>query len=85
MALSTLAQRLLNVHATTPNGLFYADEVLGSLFRESDLKLLDQAYEELARAGLMQEAGVTISYFGSPKNLYRITEDGRKEAKPTAA
>jgi hypothetical protein len=85
MPISDLAQRLLNAHAKEPNKIYYADEVLGGMFRESDLEQLDAAYRELEDAGLMQKASVTISYFGMPKGLLRITKKGSRKAKSTAA
>jgi hypothetical protein len=84
--LSPLAQRLLQVHAQRPKQLFYAaTEALGSMFPSSQLSQLDQAYEELSGAGLMEAAGPIVSYFGVPKRLYRVTNEGARMAQEPAA
>ena len=85
MAISNLARRALIEHAKEPDKIFYADKVLGGMFGDSDIDQLDAAYKDLEANKLMESAGATISYFGAPKNLYRITEKGKQEAKPTAA
>src|SRR3990172_7783459 len=84
MQLSELAQRVLRAHAREPNRIYYADEVLGSMFRDSDEEQLDQAYRELEASKLMEKSGATISYFGRLKSLYRITEEGSQMAKSNA-
>jgi DNA-binding HxlR family transcriptional regulator len=74
--LTELSEQLLRTHAQRPNQLFYGVDVLGGLFRDTDLARLDETYNELARAGLMERSGSVVSYFGMPKTLYRITEKG---------
>lgn len=80
MVLSNLAHDLLEVHARQPKQLFYAVEVLGSMFRDSDLQQLDEAYRELETNKFMEYANFVVSYFGSPKRLYRITQEGSRAA-----
>lgn len=80
MPLSTLSQRLLRNHAASPDYRSYEVEALGSMFRESDLSLLDAAYEELIKEGLIAKSNSVVSYFGRPTPLYEITDKGMKYA-----
>jgi hypothetical protein len=76
VTISTLSEELLRLHAHQPQHLFYGSEVLGSLYYQSELGQLDEAYKELVEAGLMERSGSVISFFGSPKTLHRITNRG---------
>jgi len=80
MMISDFARQLLQGHAERPNDLFYGVDVLGSFFRDVDLERLDSAYKELANAGLLDSSGAVVTFFGSPKSLYRLTDSGAKEA-----
>ena len=80
MAISQMSERLLREHARRANQLFYGLEVLGSLFRDTDVNRLDQAYAELADAKLMESSGVEFSYFGARKTFFRITSAGLERA-----
>ena len=85
MALSQLAQRLLELHAERPEQLFYGVDVLGSLFRDPAIARLDAAYRELEQAHLMQPTGQEITYFGEPERLFRLTPAGAAAAREPAA
>ena len=76
MTISPFAEQLLRLHAQRPNVLFYGLDVLGGIFRDKEVELLDKTYEELAKAGLMEQSRSLVSYFGTPKTLYRLTEAG---------
>jgi len=80
MEISDFARRLLQAHATHPNQLFYAIDLLGSFYRDSDLRRLDAAYDELHAGSLIAKSGAVVSFFGEPKALYRITQAGIEEA-----
>ncbi|HEY2586781.1 MAG TPA: hypothetical protein VGI81_13640 [Tepidisphaeraceae bacterium] len=80
MELSDTARMVLQAHANEPARPFYGIDLLGSFYRDTDLRRLDAAYDELRQAGLLSKAGGIISYFGEPKSLYRITDEGIKEA-----
>lgn len=80
MRISPLARCLLEAHANHPQLSFYGTDVLGSMFREKDLERLDNAYEELERANLMERSNTIISFFGESKYLYRVTKTGKQEA-----
>jgi len=83
--LSDLAQRLLRVHAQRPDVLLYGVQALGGLFRESDMDWLDTAYAELEKAGLVENSGSAVSFFGTPRTLYRITDRGAEVAAQGSA
>jgi len=85
MAISQLAAQLLKDHALRSSNLFYDVDVLGPMFRDAALDRLDAAYTELVEAGLMEPAGVVISYFGVPKGLHRLTVAGRHQAAAEAS
>ena len=77
MALSELAQQLLQLHAGNPNRLFYGIDVLGSFYREADIDRLDNAYRELADMGLfLDTSSAVVSFFGVPCRLYKINTKG---------
>lgn len=80
MPLSSLSQRLLRMHAARPDHQFYGVRALGSMFPESDLALLDAAYDELVKEGLIAKSNDVVSYFGRPTPLYAITDEGAKHA-----
>jgi hypothetical protein len=80
MALSELAERLLREHARHPRELFYGIDLLGSFFRDADVQRLDEAYEQLLASELVERSGTTVSFFGVPKSLYRITQEGANHA-----
>lgn len=84
-ALSQLAQRVLSAHAQEPQRVFYAVDLLGGMYRDSDIDRLDKAYQELAEAGLMQDTGVEVSFFGAPKHLFRVTDKGESSTSRHAA
>lgn len=81
MEKTDLSIRVLRDHAADPNLLFYDVDALGSMFRDGDLQLLDRTYSELASSGHMQPSGTFISFFGSPKRLYKITPSGIELAR----
>lgn len=83
-ALSSLALLLLRSMAEQPARIEYNTRVLGGGFREADVDRLDQAYAELAQAGLIAKAGPFLSFFGVPKALFRITPAGERLAKEAA-
>lgn len=83
--ISNLAMRLLRTHAANPGRYAYETSVLGSIFRDADLDRLDQAYVELKEQNLMENAGVTVSYFGVPKALLKVTQLGLAEAAKGSA
>ncbi|HJZ91568.1 MAG TPA: hypothetical protein VKE40_11905 [Gemmataceae bacterium] len=75
--LSPMAQALLRGHQ--PNVPAYLScEALGGTFREGDLKRIDDAYEELVRAGLMERTSATLTVLPRiVRNSFRLTADGR--------
>lgn len=75
--LSPLARTLLVAMAANPERIEYNTMVLGGAFEDPDLERLDDAYNELADAGLAEKTTATISFFGAPKVLYRISEAGK--------
>jgi hypothetical protein len=77
MPLSNLAQEVLELHAGRPRDLFYGVDALGSMYHDSDIKRLDEVYRQLAEMGLIEQSNVVVSFFGEPKNLYRITSAGQ--------
>lgn len=82
--LSELAMALLRDMASAPNRVEYNTRVLGGSFRDADVARLDEAYSQLEQKGLIQRAGVVVSFFGSPKPLYRITDGGKQRAGAAA-
>jgi hypothetical protein len=85
MPSSELAERLLRLHVDRRGQLFYGTDVLGSIFRDRDIVRLDDAYRELETLGFMEPAGPFISYFGDPKRIYRVTEEGAKHVAQGSA
>jgi len=85
MAISQLAIEVLRDHGKRPAHMFYDVDVLGPLFKDTELDRLDAAYIELIAAGLMESAGSVVSYFGAPKNLNRLTALGREMATTLSA
>ena len=63
-----------------PDRVTYDTASLGGMFRPAQLDHLDAAYEELHREGLVEPADVYFAFFGVPKTLYRITEQGKNFA-----
>ncbi len=53
------------------------------MFHPGDLDMLDAAYRELSEAGLVEFADDYVSFFGTPKRLYRLSERARVPA-PTS-
>ena len=84
MSLTPLAQKLLNLHAQQPQTIYYGTDALGSVFKSGDIENLDRAYAELVREGLMEPAHATVSYFGTPKSLHRLTDAGKELAQEVA-
>jgi hypothetical protein len=84
-ALSSLAATLLRDLAASPSRVEYNTRLLGGMFEEPDLSRLDAAYAERRKAGLIEAEGATISFFGTPKSLHRITPNGRKFVQELAA
>lgn len=80
MNLSDAARMLLQFHAARPSQPLYALDMLGSFFRDTDLRRLDDSYRELSEAGLLSKTGKVFTYFGEPKAVYRITDEGIEEA-----
>ncbi|MEX2215425.1 MAG: hypothetical protein WD768_14930 [Phycisphaeraceae bacterium] len=76
MALSLIAEDLLEFHSRDPQRLIYGSEVLGTTFRTESIPKVDAAYRELEDAGLATKTGVVIGYFGEEKELYRLTARG---------
>src|SRR5947207_1064385 len=76
--LSDLSLRLLAAMAGDPNRLEYNTRVLGGMFRNDDLTLLDDAYEQLREKGFVEPSGATVSFFGTPKSLFRISGKGQQ-------
>ncbi|HKB00995.1 MAG TPA: hypothetical protein VKD90_02195 [Gemmataceae bacterium] len=77
--LSPMAQALLRGHR--PNVAAYLSlEVLGgTIHGESDLRKIDQAYEELVRAGLMEQTSGTFTILPRiVRHQFKLTEDGNK-------
>lgn len=83
--LSSLARALLVAMAAAPDRLEYNTMVLGGAFEDPDVERLDEAYKELASAGLAEKTTTSISFFGVPKVLYQISEAGKVLATRTAA
>jgi hypothetical protein len=83
--LSYLARGLLQDMAKYPDRIEYNTRPLGGAFTDDDLPILDSAYAELYHAGLVEPANATISFFGKPKSLYRLTEKGLAKVKGHAA
>ena len=77
MELSSLAQTLLDRMRESPNRLHYDTDVLGSMFRLTDLERLDTAYQQLETEGLIERSGAIISFFGQPKYIYRLSPKGQ--------
>ena len=80
MPISDLSYKILRMHAERPDELFYGVKALGGAFRETDVQRLDEAYHELAKAGLLEKTGAVLSFFGAPKPIYKITELGTQLA-----
>lgn len=76
--LSDLALALLAQMAENPSRLEYNTRVLGGIFQNEHVVLLDRAYADLLGEGLVEKAGAVVSYFGAPKSLVRISEKGLK-------
>jgi hypothetical protein len=74
--LSPMAQALLRGHQ--PNVAAYLScEALGGTFRETDLKQIDDAYEELVRNGLMERTSATLTVLPRiVRHSFRLTADG---------
>jgi len=79
--LSPMAQALLRGHQ--PNAAAYLNyEALGGTFRESDLKLVDAAYEELVRSGLMERTAGTYTVLpGVVRQPFVLTASGKDARK----
>ena len=80
MPISDLSHKLLRMHAQRPDELLYGIKALGGAFRETDVQRLDEAYDELAKAGLLEKTGAVLSFFGAPKRIYKITPLGTELA-----
>ncbi len=83
--LSALAENLLRDMATNPSRIEYNTRVLGGMFREDSVDQLDEAYHELAQGGLVDPAGAVVSFFGTPKSLFKVNERGLKYVSRVAA
>lgn len=84
MALSRLARALLSRIQERPDLVRYDIGPLGSMFHPGDLDMLDAAYKELSDAGLVEFADDYVSFFGTPKRLYRLSEQGRASVSTPA-
>lgn len=78
-SLSDLARRLLADMRKYPDRVEYNTRPLGGAFTDDDLPMLDAAYKELQKAGYVESAHATISFFGKPKSLFTLTTKGRKQ------
>ncbi len=85
MAISPFAQKLLDSHAQRRDFLFYDAGILGSMFRDADLTRLDAAYRELESEKLIESSGELTTFFGEPKVLYRVTQEGLRQARQESA
>lgn len=83
--LSPFAEHLLRIMGEQPSRIEYHARVLGGMFRDEGIKQLDDAYTELRQAGLVTSAGTVISFFGSPKVLYKLTQEGKDYLQKGAA
>lgn len=83
--LSSIALRLLDEMAKFPNRIEYRTRVLGVAFEDPEVALLDAAYAELISLGFAKKAGSTMSFFGTPKSLARITAAGQERVQEKAA
>ena len=83
--LSPLAERLLQAMAARPGRVEYNIRVLPGVFRDGDTQRLDDAYAELLRRGLAEQAAAEISFFGRWKRLCRLTALGMARAQREAA
>jgi hypothetical protein len=83
MELSPMATRLYERLRESPDRLRYDTAVLGGMFRPGDLEILDSAYQELSKAGLVERSPALVSFFGTPKPLYRLTDKGRVVGSPS--
>lgn len=83
--LSALASGLLREMASQPSRIEYNTRVLGGAFEDADIDRLDVAYRDLLKAGLVEPAGAVASFFGAPKQLFRITSEGQAQVKGNAA
>jgi hypothetical protein len=79
--LSPMAQALLRGHlANVPAYLTY--EALGGTIHESDLKKIDDAYEELVRSGFMQKTAATVAVLPKvTRNQFLLTMNGNNFRK----
>lgn len=77
MDLSPTAERVLSRLLREPDRFRDDVKALGRMFRQGDLAILDAAYRELESAGLIEPSAGFVSFFGTPKPIYRLTEQGR--------
>ena len=81
MPLTPFAERVLMDHRRAPAKAFYDLDLLGSTFSSTMLTRLDEAYDELVQAGLVERSGDFVRFFDDFKPLYRLTAHGRAEAE----
>ncbi len=70
---SDTPEALLRDPQSNPTLIRDHTNVLGGMFSDEDIRRLDHAYTELVQRRYLEPAGVTISFFGTPKRLDRIT------------
>lgn len=85
MQLTPMARQLITVHARRPSVGLYGTEALGGGFRPHEMDLLDKAYRELERKGMIKATGQIVPYFGGPRKLYKLTIKGLAAAKEPVA
>lgn len=83
--LSDLAKILHAEMARHPDRLEYHTRILGGEITDDGIRRLDEAYQELEKTGFVERSGAVVSYFGTPKSVFRLTEKGRQSAAETAA
>ncbi len=72
--MSPTAELVLRRLQAEPDRLRYDLEVFGGVVQSEQLAMLDSAYEQLGKAGLVERSGSFIRFFGMPK---RLSERGR--------
>ncbi len=76
-----IADRLLVEMAEAPERVEYNTRVLGGMFQDEQVAILDRAYTHLVEKGWAAKAGAVAWFFGSPKLLVRITQKGLERAE----
>jgi hypothetical protein len=77
--LSPMAQALLRGHRPNVAAYLSFEALGGTLHGESDLKKIDDAYEELVRLGLMERTPGTFTILPKiVRSPFKLTEEGNK-------